>query len=277
MKILKAIGIAFVCLIVVGNIVKLVLRPVYENSLAAQIKRANRDCPIPVGLGKGAVTAIHLENGYLTYYLTYDSSSSNIIESLDDEKVKDALLMCFLCVNGQDNSQGDLLINKLIAENVGMKVCINLGNTRQLEYVASPTEIQQLRQQYDLNPHEALYNLLSISMQAEKVNLPMKLDEGLVLIDYSLEGDNIVITAKAEENIYSINDLNANKEFIKETLIREGLNDADMKSLLDICKVSHTGLVYRYVGNHSKKKCDIVISSEEIRQFVSTPSTLNIR
>ena len=275
-KVLKGIGIAFLCLIVIGNIVKLILRPVYENSFAAQIENANRDCPIPVGLGKGAVTAIHLENGFLAYYLTYDTSFNKVVDRLDADKVKDAMLMCFLCVNAQGNSQGDILLNKLIDENVGLKIYINCGTTRLLECAASPKEIQQLRQRYDLNPHEALYNLLSLSMQAEKGNLPMKVDEGLEVIDYSLEGTNIVITAKADENLYSIVELNINKELIKDAMLKEGLNDAEMKSLLDMCKVSHTGLVYRYIGNRSGKRCDITISSEEIRQRVHTPSSVNI-
>lgn len=275
-KVLKGIGIAFLCLIVIGNIVKLILRPVYENSFAAQIEKANRDCPIPVELGKGAVTAIHLENGFLAYYLTYDTSFNKVVDRLDADKVKDAMLMCFLCVNAQGNSQGDILLNKLIDENVGLKIYINCGTTRFLECAASPKEIQQLRQRYDLNPHEALYNLLSLSMQAEKGNLPMKVDEGLEVIDYSLEGTNIVITAKADENLYSIVELNINKELIKDAMLKEGLNDAEMKSLLDMCKVSHTGLVYRYIGNRSGKRCDITISSEEIRQRVHTPSSVNI-
>ena len=49
-KVLKITGIVFVCLIVLGNIAKIITRPMYENSFAAQVARANRNCPIPVML-----------------------------------------------------------------------------------------------------------------------------------------------------------------------------------------------------------------------------------
>lgn len=123
-KVLRITGIVLVCLIVICNITKIIVHPIYENSFAAQVARANRDCPIPVALGNGAVTGIHLENGYLTYYLSYDNPFYNLISQVNQEKVKEALLMCFLCLNGQDDNQGNLLLDKLVEENCGLKIVI---------------------------------------------------------------------------------------------------------------------------------------------------------
>lgn len=276
-KVLKIIGIAFVCLIVLGNIIRMITRPIYENSFAAQVARANRDCPIPVALGNGAVTAIHLENGFLTYYLSYDNPFYNLMSSLDSEKVKDALLMCFLCLNGQDGNQGNALIDKLVKENCGLKIVISRSAKGKFEYSATVDEIQTLRKRFELDPHEALYSLLSMSMEAERANLPMQIEEGIMMIDYSLEGENIVITAEMDESLYSIDELNKNINAVKSSMIENGVNDADSKALFDMCKVSHTGLVYRYVGNHTHKQCNIVISRDEIRRLVPTPSNVNIQ
>lgn len=276
-KVLKIIGIAFVCLIVLGNIIRMITRPIYENSFAAQVARANRDCPIPVALGNGAVTAIHLENGFLTYYLSYDNPFYNLMSSLDSEKVKDALLMCFLCLNGQDGNQGNALIDKLVKENCGLKIVISRSAKGKFEYSATVDEIQTLRKRFELDPHEALYSLLSMSMEAEGANLPMQIEEGIMMIDYSLDGENIVITAEMDESLYSIDELNKNINAVKSSMIENGVNDADSKALFDMCKVSHTGLVYRYVGNHTHKQCNIVISRDEIRRLVPTPSNVNIQ
>lgn len=60
-KTLKIIGGIFLAMIVIGNIVKLVAMPSYENSIEAQIKRANRDCPIPVANGIGRYLQSHLK------------------------------------------------------------------------------------------------------------------------------------------------------------------------------------------------------------------------
>ena len=276
-QVLKIMGIVFVCLMILGNIARMVTRPMYENSFAAQVARANRDCPIPVALGNGAVTAIHLEKGYLTYYLSYDNPFYNLMSSVDQKKVKEALLMCFLCVNGQGNNQGNVLMDKLVEENCGLRIVISNSAKGKFECSATVQDIQTLRKKFDLDPHEALYSLLSLSMEAEKVNLPMKIEEGITLTDYGLDGDNIVITAEMDEYLYSIDQLSENIGAVKSSLLEDGINDADSRALYDLCKVSHTGLIYRYVGNLTHKQCDVVISSDEIRRLVPTPSNVNIQ
>jgi hypothetical protein len=249
----------------------------YENSFAAQVARANRNCPIPIALGNGAVTAIHLENGFLTYYLSYDNPFYNLMSSVDPEKVKDALLMCFLCLNGQGGNQGDVLMDKLVEENFGLKIIISSSAKGKFECSATVNEIQSLRKRFELDPHEALYSLLSMSMEAERANLPMQIEEGITMTDYSLDGENIVITAEMDESLYSIDELNKNINAVKNSMIENGVNDADSKALFDMCKVSHTGLVYRYVGNHTQKQCNVVICSDEICRLVPTPSNVNIQ
>lgn len=276
-KTLKIIGIVIVCLMVLGNIAKMVTRPMYENSFAAQVARANRNCPIPVALGNGAITAIHLENGYLTYYLSYDNPFYNLMSSVDQKKVNEALLMCFLCLNGQGSNQGNVLMDKLMEENCGLRIVISNSAKGKFECSATVQDIQTLRKKFDLDPHEALYSLLSLSMEAEKVNLPMKIEEGITLTDYGLDGDNIVITAEMDEYLYSIDQLSENIGAVKSSILEDGINDADSRALYDLCKVSHTGIVYRYIGNLTHKQCDVVISSDEIRRLVPTPSNVNIQ
>lgn len=276
-KVLKITGIVFVCLMILGNIARMVTRPMYENSFAAQVARANRDCPIPVALGNGAVTAIHLEKGYLTYYLSYDNPFYNLMSSVDQKKVKEALLMCFLCVNGQGNNQGNVLMDKLVEENCGLRIVISNSAKGKFECSATVQDIQTLRKKFDLNPHEALYSLLLLSMEAEKVNLPMKIEEGITLTDYGLDGENIIITAEMDEYLYSIDQLNENIGAVKSSILEDGINDADSRALYDLCKVSHTGLIYRYVGNLTHKNCDVFICSDEIRRLVPTPSNVNIQ
>ena len=276
-KVLRIIGIALVCLIVICNITKIIIRPIYENSFTAQVARANQDCPIPVALGNGAITAIHLENGYLTYYLSYDCPFYNLISQVDQEKVKEASLMCFLCLNGQGDNHGGVLMDKLVEENCGLKIVISNSAKGKYECSATVQDILSMRRQFELDPHEALYSLLSMSMEAERANLPMQIGEGIVMTDYSLDGENIVITAEMDENLYSIDELNANISAVKNSMIKDGVNDADSKALFDLCKVSHTGLVYRYVGNHSRRQCNVVITSDEIRRLVPTPSSVNIK
>ena len=191
--------------------------------------------------------------------------------------MKDALLMCFLCLNGQGGNQGNVLMDKLVEENCGLKIVISSSANGKFECSATVNEIQSLRKRFELDPHEALYSLLTMSMEAERANLPMQIEEGIMMTDYSLEGENIVITAEMYESLYSIDELNKNINAVKNSMIENGVNDADSKALFDMCKVSHTGLVYRYVGNQTHKQCNVVICSDEIRRLVPTPSNVNIQ
>lgn len=105
----------------------------------------------------------------------------------------------------------------------------------------------------------------------------MKVDEGMTMTDYKLEGDHIVITMQIDESLYSIATMRSNRALIKTSMIEEGLKDPESKALFDMCKVSHTGLVYRIVGNNSHDEFVITIPSNEIREFTQTPSNVNIQ
>jgi hypothetical protein len=268
---------------ILGQIAKTVMKPTMEKEsqraeFARMIERADRDCPIPAAMGKGAVTGIKLENGYVTYYLAYDSDFINILSRIEDKnKVKEGILMCLLCINAQGSSQGDLVMDLLAKFGYGIRVVITESATGRFDFKANVDEINTLREKFQLNPHEALYNLLSISIEAERTSLPLKLDEGFLLTDYSLEGENIAITIQLDENLYSIDTMASNRELVKESMFEEGLSDPSSKALLDMCKVSHSGLKYIFTGKQSHKSFDVLLSSNEIRKIVQTPSNVNIQ
>lgn len=279
----SAIGIILLCLMIFGQIAKIAMKPMMEESkqkseFARMIERADRDCPIPVAIGKGAVTGIKLENGYVTYYLSYDKDFINLLSSINnDQKIKEGILMCFLCLNAQGYNQGDLVMDVLIRFGYGMKVVITASANGRSEFSATAKEIETLRERFQLNPHEALYNLLALSIESERNSLPMQLGEGLVMTDYKLEDEDIAIIIQIDENLYSIGEMRLNSDLIKASMIQEGLNQPESKSLLDMCKLSHTGLVYRMFGNFSHEKFEVKISSDEIRRLVPTPSNINIQ
>ena len=157
-----------------------------------------------------------------------------------------------------------------------MRIVITESATGAYETTASVDEIKAFRERFHLNPHEALYSLLALKIEAERSSLPMQLDEGMVMTDCSLDRDNIVMVIEIDESIYSMNDFIENQDLMKSSIIEESLNDPESKIMLDLCKVSHSGLVYRMIGNYTGKQLDIVITQEEIRQFDPLPSNVYI-
>lgn len=277
-KFFKILGLFLLCLIVMGHVSRILMKPAMQRAsertaFERMLERADKDCPIQVALGKGAVNGIKLENGFVTYYISYDKDVRNVFSTLNnEEKVKEGLLMCFLCVNAQGNNNGDMVMDILIREKCGLKVVVTESASGRFECSATVDEIKSLRKKFQLNPHEALFNLLSLTIESEKAGLPMKIEEGMVMTDYILDSDNIVMKIEVDEEMYKIENMIENKEFLKASIINEGLNDVDSKAMLDLCKVSHTGLVYYIYGNSSHQNLEIKISSDEIRQIVKTPA-----
>ena len=276
-KALKIIGIIFLGIIVVGNIARLGFQSTYKNSFAAQIARTNSICPIPVGLGNGSVDSIKLENDFLTYYISYDPQFHHVLDDVSEERGKEGMLTAMLCMNGQGQGQGDMLMEKLIEEKCGLRIVITESATGAFECSATVDEIKSFRERFHLNPHEALYGLLTLKIEAERSTLPMQIDEGMIITDYTLVEDNIMVVFEIDESVYSMSGFIDNQDLMKSSIIEELLKDPEGKSMLDLCKVSHSGLVYRMIGNMTQKSLDIVISQEAIRLYDPMPSNVTIR
>ncbi len=275
---LSAIGVFLLCGMIFSQIVKAVYTPYKHDKqrteFAQSVERADRECPIQVALGKGAITGIKLEDGYVTYYGTYDSDFTHILNKIDDEQKKECILMSMLCINAQNGNQGDVLMNSLEKYGYGIRFVITQSGAGKFDFRASTEEIKALREKFRLNPHEALLNGLSISIEAVRASLPLKIDEGMQVTDYSLEDENIVIGVECDEDIYSIDEISSKSEWFKDSMFEDGLSDPSSKALLDLCKVSHTGIKYIFTGKRSRKSTDILLSSDEIRQKVQTPSPI---
>lgn len=279
-KALLIAGGVFIALAIIGNIVRTIGKPVKTTNtdpFATQIEKANQSCPIPVAGGAGYVSAIKLEDNNVTYYIHYNEKNNNpMLSEKNQENLKEMLIMSLLCMNGQEYGQGDFLVSKLIDEGYGLKVVCIDSNGKNIKSVATIDDLKSLKDKFHQNPHEALYRILEMEIEAERTSLPLKIDEGMVIINYGLDGENIIITISIDENLYSLNELRKQKDFFKQTILQEGIRDPETKGLLDLCKVSHTGLVYRMTGSHSKRHCDILITSDEIRQTVPVPANVSI-
>lgn len=281
--IFSVIGVALICLMILGQVIKTTVNPMMDSNTASgefarMIQRVNNDCPIPAAMGKGTITAVKLEDGYVTYYISYSPEFMNVLSKFhNDEIVKEGMLMCILCLNGQGNKNGDIVTDALIRFGYGLRVVIEQSANGKFEFKVAADEIENLRKKFQLNPHEALYNLLSLCIDAERINLPQDMGDGILMTDLTLNDDNIICAFQFDETTYPFEVIETNKEQMKENLIHESLSQPESHSLFYMCKVSHTGLIYRYVGKQSHREIDIEIPSDEIRLLVDTPADLNIQ
>lgn len=77
-----------------------------DISFEAKIIEANNHCPISLSEGVGEITSIKLKDNCLTYTFSYEKNFyDNISNTLEQQKLKDALFMCMLCPNNQTTTQ----------------------------------------------------------------------------------------------------------------------------------------------------------------------------
>lgn len=276
-KTFKYIGVAFITLMVLGNIAKIVMKPSVDNSLKIQVESANRSCPIPVAEGAGQVSAIKLVGKNIVYYLDYKANHFDAeIFNANSEIARDMFYMCLICVKAQEGQENMLhiLLNKY---NVGLKVVAKDGTGSSFSCEMSPKYMRDMEKKIDMNPSEALHAAMEMQMKMEALELPQTLDEGMVLTQFGLEDNNLVARIEMDEHLYDFDLLESSREEIASNLIDQ-TNSADhpMAALFDLCKLSHTGIVYRYIGVQTKRVVEIQISSDRIRAGHKTPQSLNI-
>lgn len=265
-------------MIVIGNIVKLVAKPSYENSIEAQIKRANRDCPIPVANGIGQVSSITLEDKSLTYRIDYKPGCININVFKENPNATRAMFyLSFVCLQAQ-GSYVEKMMNELVSKGIGLKIVVSDGTGEQFSSVMTPEYISKMKHEVSLNPSEALHEALKLKLDIETTGLPTQIDDGMVMTGMRLEGNNIVVSVNMSEDMYDLDILEESSSELAMSMLNEAnVGDPELGALFDLCKVSHSGLVYRVIGSKTNQQVDIGLSSEQIRKGRKTPSQVNIR
>lgn len=275
-KTLKIIGIVFLVLLGLGGLTRGLVKPAVENSFEEQIRRANRDCPIPVANGVGQVSSISLENNNIVYRLDYKPGYINIdAYKSNPNAARDMFYLAFICMNGQ-GGHSDLLANELVKRGYGLKIIASNGSDSFSSELSS-SYIREMQRKIELNPTEALHDALLLKFETENSNLPVKIDEGMTLTRMTVRDHNIIVMVEIDENLYDLDAFKAiSEEFANNMLDEANAGDPELGALLDLCKVSHTGLIYRMIGNQSRKNYDLNISSELIRHHRITPPQVNI-
>lgn len=275
-KALKIIGIIFLVLMGLGGITCAIVKPTVENSFEQQIRRANRDCPIPVANGVGQVSSISLDDNLLVYTLDYKPGYINIDGyRRNPDATRDMFYLAFLCMNGQ-GGHSDIMANELIKRGYGLKIVASDGSSS-FSSKLTPEYIRQMTAKVKINPTEALHDALLLKFETENTSFPVKIDDGMIMTEMSLQENNIIVEIEVDENLYDLTAFEAVADEFADNIINEANSgDPELGALLDLCKISHTGLTYRMKGNLSKEYCDMNISSNQIRQRRIVPPQVNI-
>lgn len=105
---------------------------------------------------------------------------------------------------------------------------------------------------------------LKMQVMSTKLVLPLKTnDEAVLWNDENLTASKFILEYQVNESITKISDIDF--DILKAEIIEEVKKDeVFMKKIVQYCKATHRDIIYRYIGSHSKKIVDVMISIKEI-------------
>lgn len=272
----KVIVWFFIMMIGIATIGRILLS-VTESSFDGQVKRANKECPIPVAGGVGNIISIKAIDKQVVYTLEYDSKSINLdrISSASAE-YKRVIVLSSSLLNGQ-NGNGDKFMNFIIDNGYGIKFIVISNSGDKFEISVSNDELKTLLKEAKDSPTEAMKEILEWQIKDEGVSLPLTLDEGFLLTDIFCDSINLIYRVEVEEPICISEIATANTQESRIEILKELYSDPTSKANMDMCAVGKFNLIYRYVNLNKTDSCSIVFPHKEIRDITQQPKHLNFK
>lgn len=272
----KVIVWFFIVMIGVASIGRILLS-ISDSTFEGQVKRANKECPIPVAGGVGNIISIKDIDKQVVYTLEYNSKYINLdrISSAPAE-YKRVIVLSSSLLNGQ-NGNGDKFMNSIIENGYGIKFIIisNIGD--KFEISVTNGELKTLLRKAKDNPTEAMKEILEWQIEDKENTLPLKLDEEMMLTDIFCDSDNLVYRVEVGESMSISKIVSANTKENRMEILKELYSDPTSKVNMDMCAVGNFNLIYRYVNPNKTDSCDIVFSHKEIRDITQLPKYLNFK
>lgn len=252
------------------------------QELKTSIEKANQDCPIPFAGGIGQVSSIKVEDinisdadHCITYYIDFAPGQFNQSIKDNEESAKALFYLSIFSVNAPEG-QTQAFVNNLQKQRVALKVVINKNKIDEFTTILSPSYLQAMSSKGDKQTSESLHEGLQLLFELGEQKFPLKIDEGLVATGMKVKGSNIIYDIICDEQLYDIENIRNSSDILAHEMINASKGDPSMCAILDLCKVSNTGMIYQYKGKQSGNTASIVLSNKLIRNLHKTPSQIHI-
>lgn len=231
-----------------------------KSDLQLICEMVNNACPMSLG-DTGEFTSVEYKNGYVYFTYTMNEAYMDFDVLQDNPDLIRRNVKLFFT-----NPQGDVksLLEMILKENAGL-VMIYKGATSGKK-VSLKFSTRELREMANSEKITAPIELLESQIETVNLQCPMKIDEGLVIKQISLEDGFIVYNVVMDEALYSIDLLKENEQMLKISLKSEAVsgNDPSVTMLVKMCKDANIGLSYKYIGNKSGEYLVIKIPASEL-------------
>ena len=251
------------CLTMLAVVMMLCLAACQEKNakLKAAIEQANKECPISAG-EVGELTSFAYDDDTNAMVMTFSLNESlvkvGVLKEMPDQMKESAMAMV-------KSADGDVksLVDQLKAAKSGMRI-IYKGN-KSGETVTLSLSYDELVAAESAPAEESTPEaFLESQVKLLKPQLPMKIEEGMSIVDINLKGIYLVYDVEVDEDMYSIEALNESKAEVKKSIVESLQSDASTKQLIAKCKKAGKGIAYCYKGNQSGNECLVKIKAGEL-------------
>ena len=231
-----------------------------NKKIQALVDESNKSFPMQMSEGVMA-TGLDLEgdNIVFKYIVKEDAMNLDAVEN-DKESMKSSLSMML------NNGSSRKLVEIAADEGVGFIFEYKVSDSdRVIRIEMSPDEVKEI-----LNTPSSPESRLKALIDNTTLQLPLKIDEGLIFTKINNDEKNVVYVYEIDEDKVSLSSLKKNIKNVKDAVVEElkGQNVAE-KTFMKAVVENNKGLVYQYVGNVSNKTVDVVISLDELKQIAN--------
>ncbi|MBR4388400.1 MAG: hypothetical protein IKT00_04385 [Prevotella sp.] len=237
-----------------------------KKRLRQEIAKANAEFPQETpGIGRvDSVGLVDNDNVVVYYYTVYEGTE---VLSVDAVKANTDIVKRKMINTALAGNRESLEIFKRYR--VGVRYIFSEENTEKKATVDIPLEeiVRALDQK--ISKTEAAELALKDDLFMSKQSLPIQIEEGLKIVDLTLDDNQLFYIIDVDEKVYPISS-DFDKAAVKEGIIEELNSPAPgMMSTLDNLVKTARGLTFRYVGNKSKRQIDIELSTMELRSVLT--------
>ena len=193
----------------------------------------------------------------MTYEVYNDLLQLNSLRE-NKEAVHNNFLVGYACTDEEGTKK---LIDAIIEAKADLYVIFSdeFGENFSLHFTADELKANRIDMEEDHDKY------LKICADNAKLQTPQEIDEGLTMVDVTLDSQYFIYIYSCDEQIYDIDMLTENYDELKKILI----NDLDFSNpvIVKLCnklKETNRGLAYKYIGNTSGKVLTVHIAPDEL-------------
>ncbi len=254
---LGAMSLLLLCLVAVSGL--FASCSMEKARLQAEIEIANKECPVSLG-EEGRMTAIKFDEDKNQAQFYFDMNEDVIdIDQLKAAGAETRDMILIVLTEGDTRE----LIEEIVAAKAGLAIFYkgaSSGKTFTVEF--TPDELKNIVNE-DLSAEQQAERKLAAWLAQNQKQMPEQIEEGLTLVKVEDNGKYIVNEVEVDENLYSMADIEAGRNEIRESIASE-FTSPDVEEFYQVIKACGRGVTYDYRGNKSGKVVSIKFSTSEI-------------